>query len=115
MGTKQLPDFDAMLVMAENPQALEQYLRQEVDNVIDSAPVEIQPRLRGLQFQIDAQRQIHKSAMGACIKISEMMHQSFARLRYLLREATGQPNHGLVVIEDTPETPAEIITFRARR
>ena len=85
------PSFDQLVKMAkEQPDALEQLRQQEVERIIHEAPPECRQRLRGLQFQIDAQRQLHKgSPMGACMKISQMMHESFAELRGWLNEVTG--------------------------
>lgn len=86
-----LPDFETLRKMAEkDPQALEKLRTDHVNALIDSAPLQQQRRLRGLQFQIDAQRKIHHNPLSACVKISQMMHESFAQLRYALNDATGQ-------------------------
>ena len=82
-----LPSFDTLMIMAQqDPEALEQLRLKEIEATISSAPAQLQPRLRGLQFQIDAQRKIHASPMGSCLKISNMMHESFACLRELLNQ-----------------------------
>lgn len=83
-----LPKFDELLKLAqENPEALEALRQEQIDQLIDNADENYQARLRGLQFQIDAQRQIHAdSPMGACMKISKMMHESFAELRVYLNQ-----------------------------
>lgn len=85
------PDFDRLVKLAkEDPEALERFRLEQVENLIEQAPEAYQPRLRGLQFQIDAQRRIHKdSPMGSCMKISQMMHESFAELRTWLNAITG--------------------------
>ena len=73
-----LPDFDQLLRLAERqPEALERLRTELINAAIDKAHGETKQRLRGLQFQIDAQRQLHKSPLGACIKISNMMTESF--------------------------------------
>ena len=78
----QLPDFDTLKhLAADNPDAFEALRQQHIDALIASAPATMQQRLRGLQFQIDAQRRLAKNPMGSCIRISRMMHDSFARLR----------------------------------
>jgi len=88
---QELPDFDTLKQLAEhNPEALEILRQQHIDALIESAPENTQHRLRGLQFQIDAQRRIHPTPMAACIKLSQMMHESFSDLRYLLNEFTNQ-------------------------
>ncbi|GAB1256537.1 DUF3135 domain-containing protein [Aurantivibrio plasticivorans] len=110
-----LPDFDTLKnLAAEDPDALEALRQQHVDALISSAPAEHQRRLRGLQFQIDAQRQIHSQPMSACIKISQMMYESFTEMRYLLNEMTDQGVQRPRV--DTPATaePAKVLDFSAQ-
>jgi len=73
-----LPDFDQLRTLAERqPEALESLRTELINAVINQANGETKQRLRGLQFQIDAQRQLHKNPLGACIKISRMMTESF--------------------------------------
>ena len=83
-----LPPFDELVKLAqEDPKALEALRKQHVEQLINSAPEGTQTRLKGLQFQIDAHRAIHTdSPMGACMKISQMMHESFAELRGWLNQ-----------------------------
>ena len=58
-----------------DPQAFETARRELIESVILSAPTDIQPRLRGLQWQIDRLRELHHP-LGACVKISSLMwHQ----------------------------------------
>lgn len=85
------PNFDQLLKWAkEDPEQLERFRQQQIDSIINSAPEENQRRLRGLQFQIDAQRKLHaNSPMASCVKISQMMHDSFAELRIWLNDITG--------------------------
>ena len=85
------PNFDQLLKLAkEQPEALEQFRQEQIELLISQAPARSQHRLRGLQFQIDAQRQLHgDSPLGACVKISQMMHESFAELRVWLNDITG--------------------------
>jgi hypothetical protein len=84
----ELPAFDELKRLAkEDPEALEAIRQQHVEYIISNAPASEQARLKGLQFQIDAQRQIHHhSPMGSCMKISKMMHESFAELRGWLNQ-----------------------------
>ncbi len=86
-----LPNFDELLTLAQNdPEALEALRQKHVDLIINNADPSHQTRLRGLQFQIDAQRQIHTdSPMGSCMKISKMMHESFAELRGWMNQVSG--------------------------
>ncbi len=112
----QLPDFDTMLELAENnPHELEDIRKAAIEALISSAPVEMQRRLRGLQFQIDAHCSIANNPMASCIKISEMMHQSFHKLRWALNQATGQDPQTPYYYEEEEESfpqAADVIPFR---
>lgn len=83
----QLPNIDQLIELAEhNPQELENIRRREVEALINSAPDHLHRRLRGLQFQIDCRRQLHRnSSLGACIAISEMMLDSLQELNLVLQ------------------------------
>lgn len=84
-----LPEFDVLLKMAnENPNELEALRKDLSEQLICNAPVAYQRRLRGLQFQIDMQRQKAKNPLDSCIKISTMMHNSVDKLRIALHQAT---------------------------
>lgn len=112
---QKLPEFDELVKLAENnPEELEKLRRTLVEQVIQSAPERLQRRLEGLQFQIDAQCKLAGSPMAACIKVSEMMHESFAQLRYMLndhlvRRAPETLNQALTETEQTQ--PAKILNF----
>lgn len=87
----EFPDFDQLVKLAQtDPEGLERLRKSEIEKLINQAPANCQQRLKGLQFQIDAQRRIHAdSPMGACMKISIMMHESFSELRGWLNQITG--------------------------
>jgi len=70
-----------MLIARENPERFEKIRKQLIEEHINSAPERMQHRLRGLQFQIDGLRAIHKSPMGCCIEISKLMYESLAKMR----------------------------------
>lgn len=77
----QLPPFEELAELAKNdPVALEQLRVKFSEALIASAPEAAQARLRGLQFQIDAQRRAAKNPVAACIRISAMMHDSLQQL-----------------------------------
>ncbi len=87
-----LPDFEVLSKMAkEDPKGLEELRLKVINSIIDSAPEHHQRKLRGLQFKIDMEREKAKNPMAACIKISQMMHESFTQLRDALKDA--QENH----------------------
>lgn len=111
-----LPKFDELVALAkENPEALERLRQQHVEELINNAPEAYQQRLRGIQFQIDAHRNIHKdSPLGSCMKISQMMHESFAELRGWLNQISDLNDplrYTGSEIEQTPEKAADILAF----
>ncbi len=85
---KDLPEFDELMRLAkEDPEALERLRQEAIEDLISNAPEQHQRRLRGLQFQVDMERQKAKNPMDSCIKISRLMHDSFSKLRDTLNEA----------------------------
>lgn len=81
----QLPSFDELQQLAkENPSQLEELRQRLAQQLIEQAPVTSRARLRGLQFQIDAQRHCAPQPLDACIKISDMMLDSLSRLNQVL-------------------------------
>jgi len=112
------PNFDTLLKLAkEKPEELEKFRQYQVETIINQAPEGSQRRLRGLQFQIDAQRKLHNdSPMGACLKISQMMHESFAELRVWLNDITGANDplrHEMDAFQNEPKLAAKVINFPA--
>lgn len=111
------PTFDELLKLAqEDPEKLEAFRQEQVEKLIAEAPEGRQRRLRGLQFQIDAQRKIHHdSPMGSCMSISKMMHESFAELRSWLNQITGVNNplrHQVdSVIQEDKLDNAKVLSF----
>jgi len=101
-----LPSFDELMRLASlEPEKLESLRKSWVDNVITNAPENYQRRLRGLQFQIDMERERASNPMSSCIRISQMMHEGLANLR----EALNQPEDENMV-EDNPAS-AEVLHF----
>lgn len=77
-----LPSVNELIELAKtDPDKLEQLRLQEIETIIASAPQHLQRRLRGLQFQIDCQRRLHRTRLGACIAISRMMLDSVQQLQ----------------------------------
>ncbi|MFT6102673.1 MAG: hypothetical protein ACJATV_001419 [Granulosicoccus sp.] len=114
-----LPNFDTLTTLAkEDPEALEDLRQKQVERLINNAPKQLQPRLRGLQFQIDAHRQLHlHSPMGSCMKISQLMHESFAELRGWLNQISGfnDPLRNYSDVNTSTENKmADILAFPSR-
>ncbi len=85
MNTYQLPSFDEMRELAEkNPEAFEKLREAAIEATISEAPEEMQPRLRGLQFQMNADRDIADNPMDSMIKSNKRMMESFNKLKTLM-------------------------------
>ena len=108
-----LPSIDEMIKLAQtDPEALEKIRLEAIEELIGNAPEHFQRRLRGLQFEIDCKRRIHKSPLGACISISTMMLDSLNRLN----EALHGMQENAIGKEPKPVTkkrgkPASLIRF----
>lgn len=114
------PTFDELLKLAqEDPDKLEAFRQEQIEKLIADAPQSSQRRLRGLQFQIDAQRKIHHdSPMGSCMSISKMMHESFAELRTWLNQITGANdplrNEADFISQEDKLDAAKVLSFPSR-
>ena len=83
----QLPDVDDLMQMAQDdPEALERLREQLCAQVIANAPRQYQRRLNGLQFQINMERMRANNSLHSCIKISQMMMESYQQLQLSLEE-----------------------------
>lgn len=71
-------------VAKRNPEELESIRQREVEQLIARAPEHLKARLRGLQFQIDCKRRLHRTPLGACIEISKLMLESVHSLNKAL-------------------------------
>ena len=112
-------DFDYLCnLLKTDPEAFEAYREREIEKVIQSAPEATQQRLRGLQFQIDAKREVYKDRpYMCCMEISKMMHESFHNLNYKLSEFCGRKaylDYQPQVVENDREVNnvANVVEFR---
>lgn len=92
---KSFPNIDKLIELATtNPDELEKVRQQEIDDLIAGAPEHMQRRLRGLQFQIDCKRELHKdSPMGSCMAITHMMMDSLQHLNEVLHGYSRETKH----------------------
>ena len=99
-----LPKFDRLLQLANTKaESLAAPRQQLITEHITQAHPSMQPRLSGLQFQINAQKQIAKHPLGICINISNMMTNTFEQVTRLLNQlALKSPNKATRII--TPVT-----------
>lgn len=111
-----IPSFETLLRLAkEQPEELERLRLEQVELIINHAPENSRRRLRGLQFQIDSQRKLHRdSPMGACMKISQMMHESFAELRVWVNDITSINDplrNEIDSFQSEPKMAAKVLRF----
>lgn len=110
---KAFPNIDQLMKLAKNdPEGLERLRLEHIETLINSAPEPTQRRLRGLQFQIDCQRRLHKHPMGACLSISKMMMASLHRLNEALQIDTGPRSPAQPSPAQT--SPASVLAFPNR-
>jgi Protein of unknown function (DUF3135) len=108
LGELQLPSFDELMNLArERPEVLEEMRQNLCIEVIQSAPNRLKERLEGLQFRIDMERRLAKSAVGACVRISSMMQDSLQELKQALNTPTEY-------LEQREIQTAEIIPFQRK-
>jgi hypothetical protein len=79
-------DFDAWASLArEDPEEFERRRRAAIDALIASSP-DSQRRLAGIQFRIDMERRLAHTPLKACLRLSEMMWDTFLDLQPALAE-----------------------------
>lgn len=72
-------DFDEAVELArKDPAAFEQYRLDAIEALITRAPARTQHHLRCLQWRIEQERKRAPNATAACVKLHQMMWDSFA-------------------------------------
>jgi len=106
-------DFDVKAWQAlakTDPAEFERRRVALLEELIASAPPDIQRRLRGTQFRVDAERQKSTNPLSATLRISRMMWESFSELREQLNQLahpeTAKP------AEKSQSRSAEILPFK---
>ena len=104
-------DFEYAKELAKNdPDAFEQYRKETIEAMITSAAEQNQPALRRLQWRIDKERERASNPVAACVKIYQMMWESFAGDYGFVDVLC----HGRVAHQNTVEqrAAAKILSFR---
>ena len=117
-----LPNFDALCRLArDDPQGYEALRQDLIERFIDAVPEAKKRRLRGLQFRIDMERRLAHSALGAVVRVYELMWKSFLNLNDNWQDLL-QPNAKVAALRPAiagkpclPGQPARIIAFRPLR
>lgn len=106
------PSFEELKRLAESqPDAFEHLRAELVENLIQNSNHGNQRRLRGLQFVIDAKRDLAGTPLKALIDIQKMMHESLYRLNRALRL---QQIHDLPEFGSAAERPSNnVLTFHS--
>lgn len=90
------PTINHLFEWAEtNPGLLDQWLQQEVNHIIENAPLKHKERLEGLQFRIEMEKRRAKTPLASCLKLSELMYDSFFELKLALENGDSQTTQDL--------------------
>lgn len=80
-----LPSFDVLMDLAQNdPDKLEEIRQKLSAEIMADATPTLRPKLEGLNFRINMERQRSKNAMQSCLRITALMHDSFDKMRHEL-------------------------------
>jgi hypothetical protein len=81
----ELPDFESLKCMAEqNPEELERLRLRYCRELIDNAPERFRRKLSGLLFRIDMESRLSRNSIQRCVRLSQMMMDSFSELQSAL-------------------------------
>lgn len=76
------PDFEDLRTLASNnPEEFDRICRAEINRVIDSAPEDIQQRLKGMQFIIDTKLNMTNGAVQRYNLMVEMFWEGFLKFK----------------------------------
>lgn len=94
-----------------DPQEFERRRLALIEDLISTAPPDIQRRLRGTQFRVDLERGRASNPLSATVRISRLMWESFGELRTQLNElAAGASRTSSTAMTPVPEQPAHAAT-----
>lgn len=100
-------DFDAWVALARQDPAAFEALRQDlIDGFISQAGPAQQRRLRCLQWRVDLERKRASNPMAACIRLNQMMWDSFVGENGLCDAINDLHSR-----EPRPKKPACVIAF----
>lgn len=103
-------DFDAAMKLARtDPEAFEQYRKAVIEALIARAPERNRQRLRRLQWRIEQERKRASNPIAACVKLYQMMWDSFAGERGLIDTLRNARNLSRGI--DSLKPGAEVVSF----
>ena len=106
----ELPDFESLKYLAEEkPEELEQLRLRYCQALIDNAPPRFRRKLLGLLFRIDMETRLSRNSIQSCIRLSQMMMDSFNDLQDALNVSTQLRRQQ--VQPDVKSPPDNVIAF----
>jgi hypothetical protein len=103
-------EFDEAAELAKkDPEAFEEYRLNAIEALITSAPESNQQKLRRLQWRIEQERKRAPNPIAVCVKLQQMMWDSFAGDNGLIDALKALRNPGRRV--SRPLQSAEILAF----
>ena len=107
--------FDDWKRLHEKDPALFNFYRKlMLEHQINQAPEDIQPRLRGLLFQLKGESARSRTALDYNLRLSEMMMELVEQLREQL-QLISEAQRAVTVIEKPISPSAGIIPFRSSK
>lgn len=97
---RDLPDFDTLLCLhEEDPEELEKIREDLTDAILENAQESNRRKLEGLQFRINMELRRARTPQARCVKLSNMMHDSFAQLHQALHNPGAViPRHNATIL-----------------
>ncbi len=103
-------DFDSAVKLArKDPAAFEQYRLDAIEALINKAPERTQLHLRRLQWRIEQVRERSPSAAASCIKLYQMMWDSFSGRGGLIESLENA--HNSIHSVNSPLPKAKVLDF----
>ena len=91
-------DFETLrAILREDPEEFDRVTRAEIDKLINSAPDNMQQRLRGMQFIIDTKLNMTNSPVQRYNLMVEMFWDGFIKFRDVVNGIHEQANPGKVL------------------
>jgi hypothetical protein len=108
-------DFDEWASLAKvEPEEFEQRRSDSIRGLIANAGRTDQ-RLQGLQFRIDMERTLARTAMKSCLTTYTLMWDSFFDLNDALQKMLHKsPRNGLILMQSQHVQNAQIILFKVK-
>jgi len=108
----QKPTINHLISWAESqPELLQDWFEQELNDLIENAPISHQKKLRGLQFRIEMTKRRAKTPIASCIEISKLMYESFYDLKNVLDDTgLAKPNQSTNIKSEK----AKVLPFKQK-